>query len=366
MSVIVAKNQARCSTGAPTVTLDCYPAISVQKLVPFTTTQVIDSASVLEYRAVKWLVTMITGTASRVRSFEVYATHQNGANPTNNKYAILGDSFAHNVFVSIVAGQLILNVANNDIEDIIVYATRIGIPLTSSTPIVTNTVQIGSINTAIRAGSTGVLDFIPALSDGAIATKWQVAMKASDGSHTAFQVFVKALSGIQAVQYGLIGNPAITSNVIITPITGYGFELSLQNTSLVDLTIDATRIPVYLSSSAANCAIPSNKVKLWAPRFIIVAPGTTKVADIASFSDVSAVKWLFSATDVTTLRTMGSEISSTLDSNTSATHVMYGLIGYYHNINIITNIISDKQTLEITNNQTNPIIVNLLRVPVFS
>jgi len=121
MSVIVARGRGIGGAGAGGI----GTALSLS--IPNTTTGVVDILPVATYRSAKWLVTVTDSTGNRVRSYEVFGMHRNGASPTHNQYGILGDTITHTVAVTINGTNLRLEITNNDGAAITVDAVRLPI-----------------------------------------------------------------------------------------------------------------------------------------------------------------------------------------------------------------------------------------------
>lgn len=121
MSVIVARGRGIGGAGGGGV------GSPLSLTIPNATTGIVDVLAVATYRSAKWLVTVTDSTGNRVRSYEVFGMHRNGASPTHNLYGILGDTITHTVAVTIVGANLRLEVTNNDGAAITVDAVRLPI-----------------------------------------------------------------------------------------------------------------------------------------------------------------------------------------------------------------------------------------------
>ena len=83
-----------------------------------------DQVSIVQYRSVKWLVTIRDDNAGEFRSFEVMAVH-NGATPFHSVYSKIGNSISVITDVIIDSGFLRLRITNQHGSDININAVRI-------------------------------------------------------------------------------------------------------------------------------------------------------------------------------------------------------------------------------------------------
>lgn len=369
MSLIVARSTSRCLPGGTTATAVCdyFPAVARQVDVGVGLTVVVDSILIARYRAVKWLVVLANADLTRVKSFEVYSTHRNGTTPIHNEYAVLGDiSIRFNATVSIAAGELQLNIQNTDTELLTAYVTRMPVPITKAVFPATSVVELVKINTMIRAGQTGVLDFIPITDVGMLAAHWSVAITDANMNRQASQIFGRLTSIAEGTEYGTIGDMTLDYTLALTEVVGQGLEISLQNTSGVDYVVDATRIPVHTVADLEACGKNVGDFQFWMPAPVTIDSGATKLVDMMNSSTLEAAKWLLAAMETTSNRTMGCELAATNPSAATAQYVQYGIIADYLDLDIATTEIAGRLALEITNNELNPVTVNLLRVPTAS
>lgn len=90
-------------------------------------TVTVDSCPSIVSVSVKWIYTLIDATANKVLTAEVLATHRNGSNPTHNRYGVIGDAVMHQTNVSIVAGEIGLDIKNLGPNSITANIVRIQI-----------------------------------------------------------------------------------------------------------------------------------------------------------------------------------------------------------------------------------------------
>ena len=149
MSVIVAKSTVCCSTSS-SVTYDCFPAVSIQRIIPPGQTLTVDGIAAAGFLGAKWLVTVSNTTTTAVRSYELHATHINANVAHFARYGMLGLAVNHTPNVTAVGGVLNLTITNNETVDIIVYVTRLGLPINNQQNNVLDVVEVGNINAIIR------------------------------------------------------------------------------------------------------------------------------------------------------------------------------------------------------------------------
>lgn len=343
---------------------DYFPAIVAQRTIPVGDTLVVDGVFVSNYRAAKWLVTVANADFSRVKTYEVYATHRNGISPTLVTYAFLGDTTVTiDTSVSIVTGKLNLDVTNSDVETLTVYVTRLQVPITNVIESIEGHVALKKLNTVVRAGQTGLIDFIPIADVDLLAAKWIITITANSNQRLTTQVFAHLTPTVQGNEYSLVGDRSLQHDIILTEVAGHGIELSLHNTSAVDYAIDATCVPVRTVGSLITCTPSPADPKMWHPQSVTIPAGATRVADVVNTQIATGVKWLTGTIEETTNRTMGVELGATTTSLTLVDHTMYAIIADHLNIEMQTTFVAGCITLEITNNEANAVTVNLLRVP---
>lgn len=369
MSLIVAKPSVSCSSttsSGPMVLCDYYPAVAKQKVVLVTATETVDSASMTDFRAVKWLVSVSNPSLSRVQTLEVYATHRAGLLPTFNTYSFLGDlSVQFTVDVTNVGGNLNLNITNTDTETLTIYSTRFAVPISNTTSVSTQHVELKKINTVVRANTTGFIDFIPTPTTGVLGAKWNIVVTTATGLRKSSQVFsVLSAGGVNGNHYSIIGDLTLGYNIILTEIIGQGIELHLQNLTANNYSVDVTCIPIQaVTSLPANCIPTANDLKVIFPTPLIIQPGSTRIVDTLLPAHNVGAKWFFTAIESTTNNTTAYEILATNQTNIIASHVLYGIIGDSLLLTVTTSMVVGRLILEVINNQTNPVTINLLRLP---
>lgn len=358
MSVIIAKSAVCCGTSLP-VSLQCFPAVSTQRIIPVGTTLTVDGVSSAGFRAALWFIVVSNGDGSRVRSYELLATHRNGSTPTFGYRSILGDSIIHTPNVTLVGGVMSLTLTNGDTEDLIVYVTRLALPVDSSQTNVLDTVEVGRARGVIRAGQTSSVDLI--VEGTAAAATWMINTYTPSGRRCSSQIFVTLVGQISLTHYSLLGDRTINHDITVTEVAGIGYELSISNNDVEDIRVSMTRIPVQTSPSIDVCGA-SNGLDLWVLGGITVGPSATTIVDqIATPAHVGA-KWLLGAMNTVTHETMVCEVNAGVQT-TAPEYTAYGFIGDVLAIDINVPNTPGDITLTVTNNETSPVVVNLLRVP---
>jgi hypothetical protein len=360
MSVIVAKSPVCCNGAVAPVTYSCFPAVTVQQIVPIGSTLTIDGVAVTGFRAAQWFVVVSNGDGSRVRSYQIYGVHRNGSSPAFGYRAILGDAISQTPNVVVSGGFLNLTVSNSDSEDLIVYATRIAVPLSTNQPNLIDVVEVGSSHSYVPAGATQAVDFVN--NSDVIAATWVLTVTDATGDCSGSQLFAQLIDGAVITHYAAIGVHPIPFDVIVTEITGLGVELAVRNVGVDGIKVDLTRIPVRVNTSLPYCG-PSSGLDLWVPQAITVVSGATVVVDQAAVPVHTASKWLFTAMEATTFNTMACEINATTPSPTTAEVSMWGIVADYLDLNLVTTVSAGNLRLSVTNNEPNAVTVNLLRVP---
>lgn len=362
MSVIVAKSPVCCTT-AKDVTYSCFPAVALQRIVPVGDTLTIDGVAVAGFRAAQWFVVVSNGDGSRVRSYQIYGVHRNGGSPAFGYRAILGDPISQTPNVVVSGGFLNLTVANSDSEDLIVYVTRIAVPLSTSQLNVLDVVEIGSSHSYVASGATSTIDFVS--SSDVVAATWVLTVTNPAGDRAGSQLFAQLIDGAVVTHYAATGTHPIPFDVIVTEITGLGVELAIHNTGADGLKVDMTRIPVRVNNTLPFCG-PSSGLDLWVPDPVTIASGATVIVDQAVLPVHTGLKWLFCAMEAVTFQTMACEINATTPTPTTADFVQWGIVADYLDLDITTTVSAGNLRLSITNNEANTVTVNLLRVPTAS
>lgn len=365
MSVIVAKSAICCSGVAPPVTYSCYPAVTKQAIVPVGMTLTIDGASTDAFRTLKWFVVVVTASGTRVRTYELHATHRLGTNPAFVYYSILGDSILHQPSVMTTGGVLNLQIENDDTEDLMIYVTRLSTPITGELINNLDLVEVGNIDSFVRSGATGTIDFVSI--DNTVAAKWSVTVTAPDGSKTGMQVYSLTVDPAGCTVYGLVGDPDPQFVIDVASVAGLGVELMLTNNSPDDYKVDVTRIPVQLHNGVPFCGPSSRGLSLWRPDQTTLPPEVTTVIDSQiSIPQHCGVKWLAGIVDPISGNTSAFEIFLTYGDTVtlSTSEVTYAFVGDFFDITVSSAIVSDQITLSVQNNELTPLVVNLLRIPV--
>lgn len=371
MSVIVSQSAACCGGSTPTVTTNCVPAVSIQQLIDPTVTLAVDQISTTLWRSVKWYIVLTALSGSKIRTYEVYATHDIGTNPSFNVYAIQGDIISQVTDVQIIAGALTLNITNNEREPIIRFVTRIAVPIVKSALSGIIGIEVTGVTAGVLAGTTGIIDIVDYPSVRGV--KWLVSITSTTtGKKRTSQVYATVNSGIVAnqVNYGFIGDLTLNYVIDVDIIAGVNLRLKVQNNDAFDYRVDVTRIPIQ-TQLPPTCNIPSD-ISIWLPDAVVVPPGLTIAVDPnVTIPGHDAAKWLIGAVDQLSGDTMRFELMATRQGATTTfssfgpiDFVEYGLIGSSFSLDMSTAVVGLNMVLYMTNNERFPVLVNLARIPV--
>lgn len=365
MSVIIASAGACCGSSGPPIATNtqCLPAISLQKLIISGTTGIVDSLSVVDWGSVKWLVVISNSDNTKIKSYEIHGCHEFGLNPDFNIYAIMGDKILHSLNTVINGGNLELQITNNEPLDIVVYITRIAVPLKQVAFQNLIGLNITGVHAAIAPGDSKIIDSFQYW--GVHAVKWIVTATDPTDNKITTQVFAVMQTGFigNAVEYALIGQTtfqySIECNASLNEV-----QLVIHNNDTNNLYIDVTRIPI-ISEKPPICDTPSSDLAIWVPNETTIASNTTESVDLdITVPGHNAVKWLVYVRQPSTNKAGAFELAVTRHGFTTYEHVLYSIISTYFNLDVNISIVNLNMILNITNNETSPITVNLIRVPV--
>lgn len=359
MSVLLARSASFYPNVQPTTTR-CSPAIFLQNTVPVGDTVNIDVVPTTDFLAAKWYVVITTNSGSRTRSYELYATHNQGLSPIANMYAMIGNSIAHVPDVTISSGNLNFEITNNDTEDLLVYVTRIAVTKKPVDYSGDDIVEISNSDGLVRANQTATIDFID--TDLHIGAKWLVTVTNTSGVTSATQIFSLPDLGVLTT-YGYINQAQLEFTVSVNVVPSLGVELTLTNLTNSHVRVDMTRIPIQTQTLLDSCGSFVG-LPLTLPVSVSINGNQTAVIDDGMpISLYTYAKWLAVVVDAVNNKTQAFEFTS-LVTQGSSTDVMYGIIADSIDITMTTSIVANQLTLSVTNNQTTAIQVYVLRTPV--
>lgn len=372
MSVIIAKS-TYCCGGSPPSSSYCIPAVSITKTIPPSSTLSVDGLNTTQWRAIKWHVIVTTLSGSKTKGYEIYATHRNGTDPHFNQYAIIGDRiFAQIPSVIISGGQLTLQITNNETEDIVVYITRLAVPIVQNVVEILPRIKITDITTVVSGGHTDTIDWLP--SPETTASKWYITVTDNNGKRSISQVFGLNMDGtpyVDSTTYGWTGDMSLkyTIGANMVNVLGFGLQLVFTNNDTVPYRVDVSRLPInVIPEIDAPPTCDTNigpSLSIWNPLPVLIPAGTTMIVDnTVNLPGHQGVKWLIGTLESNTNNSMAFEVPCTQTNLTTAHHVTYGFIGDYLNLNVTTTVVSSNIVLSITNNQLNSVLVNMARIPV--
>lgn len=360
MSVIVAKPT---SGGSSTTTVtNCLPAVSIQQVIPNGMTVPVDFIAAANYRAVKWYVLITNGGSTLIRSYEIFATHSNGITSDFNVYAIQGSPIAQVANVSLIAGNLTLSITNTQGETLYAYITRIAVPITKSVVSGLSGIEITEAHASISPATTVTVDsfFFASIR----AAKWLVSVTNPTGDKKVTQVFAMMKAGLVGndVEYGTIGDMFLdfTINAVAS---GFTLDLDVTNNDIVDYRVDVTRIPI-ITPLPPTC-ISSGDISIWLPDSVTVPAGATvDIDNNVTIPGHDAAKWFVSVFEQANGKEMAFELMANRHALTTTDFVEYSRVGDYLNTTSSVSIFGLNMVLTLTNNEPNPVIVNLARIPI--
>lgn len=362
MSTIVGKSASGGSGSTPVTVTSCLPAVSIQQIIPNGMTIPVDFIDTGSYRAVKWYVLLTNGSGTLIRAYEVYATHRNGINPDFNVYGIQGSIISQVTNVVISGSSLTLAVTNTQGETLYAYVTRIAIPITKSVVSGLTGIDITESHTSVAPSATVTVDSF--LFPNIRAVKWLIAVTDPTGNKQVVQAFGMMKAGLvgNEVEYAMIGDMFLDFDI---NAVASGFELDLQvtNNDVVDYRVDITRIPI-ITPLPPKCVTDSD-IAIWLPDPVTIPAGATVVID----GDVvlpghNAAKWLVSVFEPITSEEMAFELMASRHMLTTTDFVEYSRVGDFLNTVSSVSISGLDMVLSLTNNEPNPVVVNLARVPI--
>lgn len=377
-------------TGAPaclspfaivSVTEQLQPICGVVVIAAGATVDV-DAIPVSDYRGAKWFVSVVNHHNGDVDMYEVYGIHQNGTLPFHTIYSNQGNGVAHTVTVNIAAGNLQLEIMNNEANEILVYLTRTPVPrvTTPTVPLPVNFSPLDVVivpDTTVPAGQTVTIDSVPFRYHK--ADKWLLTLlDLPNGKIDAREIFsVNGLAQFTITEYAIVGLVGIAATVNVTA-SGTTVILQVTNNESEDIAVSGSRQAVALAPSVASAAPTSNCVPITGPcspdgqecnvllafaNGVAIPAGNTVVVDQINHVGYFQVKWLLAASDDSLNETMGFQVNM-LTNYGNSDFTLYSQIGTLFNIDVNVVTVGLNVNLEITNNEAFPITVDVVRVPV--
>lgn len=363
MSVIVAKGVAQCCT----TTTGCGPVVPVSSklvLIYPGQTEIVDVLDVSDFLGTKWLIdiTAITTSNQHSMSYEAYATHSYGVNPSHITYSHLGHILPHTRAVSIVGTDMRLSITNTSGSDVyLVGLTRIPIISSAySSQIITGTINPTSvpftnISTTIAASTSNTV--IDTLSfTKYLASKWII--KITDTvTNDALSVEVygneKETSITRNNVYSNLGT--LNQVRVKTQMTGNNFQLIVDNLRANPVDIRAVREPVILDSSVLCCVCNCSSINVIPVNDVTITPSSTITVDTIAVASTASIKWLFVLRNPTTSKVQIFQVHATSEDGVTPIFNVYGLTGDIVLCNINVAISGGSYNLNITNQGINNI-----------
>lgn len=342
-------------------------------------TVVVDAIPVSDYRGVKWFVSVVNHHNGNVEMYEVFGVHQNGINPSHTMYSIQGNGVNHIQDVTIAGGNLQLEITNNEINEIIVYLTRVPLPRVNS-PTVPLPANFASMNvvqihdTTIPASKSITIDTVPFRFNK--AEKWLLTLlDLTNGNIEAREIYgIHGLAQFTVTEYAIVGALGILANVDIVT-SGTKVNLRVTNNESNDIAVAGSRIAVTLDNlmsappPTTNCVVNpcvadvECDILLAFATGITINPGQTLVIDQINHVGYYQVKWLLSASHDATNETSGFQVNM-LTHYGNPDFSLYSQIGTLLNLNTDVVTVGLNINLQITNNEAFPVTIDIVREPV--
>lgn len=223
-------------------TLGVAPVEGIHVYDPASSSVVADSVS-LQFRTVKWLISVTDYTNTKRKVLEVYASQRDGVVAVNNAYVLVGDYLDIIPSVSLLGTFMELNVQNNELVPVMLDITRIPIAACYETNCTCTDITIKPTQTTITAGNT--LDVDTVSRSAYPAVKWLIAVTDSITFNTEqYQLFAVNDPATDYTQYSLLG-PSV-SHTFALSLSGVDFTLSMTNTGLNTIQVDVVRLPIMV------------------------------------------------------------------------------------------------------------------------
>jgi len=109
----------------PAQTLSGIPGTYLPDItISASSSAVIDSVPAVNNRSLKWIITINDDTNSTITSYEILAVNRFNVDMRHTMYARVGDFIDHGVNVQINAGNIELNIKNNETNIINIHVIR--------------------------------------------------------------------------------------------------------------------------------------------------------------------------------------------------------------------------------------------------
>lgn len=359
MGILIARSSTPRQTGGGgtpvVVTTTCLPVQNVQKYIESGMSIAIDTIPVAKSLATKWYVVLSTKSGSKTRAFEI-AGIVTASGLRSCTYGFVGDKMICSVDVTSVGGNYVLSCVNGEIEPVFAYVTRLFVPPTQAMT-TTGNVNIEHTSSIVRGLSEGTLDVVT--KEHTLGVKWVVSFTDEGANRYTSQVFALTQSGL-GTNYGLLGNPHNSTRLYLVD-QYHTIALGITNDLVSDLNVTVVKIPITPEMPAA-CSTPSD-VAVWLPINALIQPGSTGVVDSqVPIPGHAAVKWMVVLKQST--KTQMFEVVADRYKLSSASHVRYGIIGDSMDVSTNVDIVGMDMVLSLTNNGSEPITINTIRVPI--
>lgn len=371
MSVIVAKSAYVYTTTSIQATTFNIPAISVvESIAPGDINRVVDLVDINQWYAIKWHIFITTGTGSLTTSYEIFANCVNKTTISNTVYGILGDrEFFQDPIIAIIDGNITLQLSNHTVEINNVYITRFAIPINKQLLNTSPQITISNRTAIVASGNTNVIDWISNPAD--IASKWYITVTNAIGDRSISQICGIQYNGTSTdLIYGWVGDSSLTYSLstALDIQLGLGLQLIFTNNDIVSYRVDITRVPIQTTSLTTFPPLSSlivSGLNIWNPDSVVVSAGATTAIDTTvDLPNHQGVKWFIVVVENSTHKSTAFEIIATQSNFTSTHNTVYGFVGDYLSLDIVTNIVDSNMVLYLTNNQHNSVTANIIRIPI--
>jgi len=359
MSIIIAKPASAPSSANATTLTRHIPAVSLKELVFSTNTEHLDDFLCAEVSAAKYLVLLNLPDDSKMQVFEMLVTH-NSVTPYNNQYNIMGDAINYDLTVDLISGTVYVDITNNESSSLFVYATRLTVPTDCITIPTLAKVKVSSVSTLVPDSITEAIDVVDI--NNVNAVRWNVAVYDTNSNGDGVQVC--CLNNAGTVTYSVFGySQTFISNFDVTVTTDSDYViLNLVNNSGNTVRVDVSRVPVQNSDVYDNCPLEDF---IWTPSDNTILPGKTKIIDgKLSTLDVRSMKWIVNAINTTTNASMAYEVNAVLENTTTASGTVFSIVGSFFNLSTTVSIFDGKYVCVVTNNTSDEVHFNLIRMPI--
>jgi hypothetical protein len=212
----------------------------------------------------------------------------------------------------------------------------------------------------IPAGTTVVVD--TAATANFRGVKWLVTLAALDASLVrSFEVYGTHQNGASPSHIEYSGLGSIISYIVDVTVSGGNLRLEITNNEAVDLVAMTTAIPIPITPTALTMptlgVVPIDDIHAY-------VPGSSSAVVDSVTAQFRSVKWLVSVTDYTNTLRKVIEVYGSHRDGVAVANNAYAMAGDYIDVVPTTTLLGEFMQLEIQNNETDPVTVDITRIPV--